>query len=456
MTMVLRMIVGFGAWVLLILAISNGAQAKNSEQRVNNIKVPQVLPHRDRAEPINRILKHRLDVLLPELMAESELDMWLVINREYGEDALFYTLVPEPTFAARRTTLLVFVRNEKGVERFSVSRYPIAGFYESRWQGGTDQQQWQRLVEIIEEYNPRKIGINVSEEWAVADGLSQGLYSTLMSHLPEELQKRVVSSEELVVRWFETRTEPEKEIYPQIVAIARGVIAEAFSSKVVTPGVTTDKDIAWYIRERFEELGVKPWFQPYVTVQRKGDTNDPESPFFGRSDRVIMPGDIIHTDVGLCYLKLCTDTQEMGYVARFGEYEVPKGLKEALAKGNQWQDILTSQYKTGRTGNEILKATQVAAKKQKLNSSTYTHPLGFVGHAVGPTIGMWDNQGPTPVKGDRKLYPNTAYAIEGNVKVELPEWDNQLIQIMLEQSALFDGERVIYLAGRQTEWHFIR
>lgn len=268
--------------------------------------------------------------------------------------------------------------------------------------------------------------------------------------------KRVVSSEELVVRWFETRTEPEKEIYPQIVAIARGVIAEAFSSKVVTPGVTTDKDIAWYIRERFEELGVKPWFQPYVTVQRKGDTNDPESPFFGRSDRVIMPGDIIHTDVGLCYLKLCTDTQEMGYVARFGEYEVPKGLKEALAKGNQWQDILTSQYKTGRTGNEILKATQVAAKKQKLNSSTYTHPLGFVGHAVGPTIGMWDNQGPTPVKGDRKLYPNTAYAIEGNVKVELPEWDNQLIQIMLEQSALFDGERVIYLAGRQTEWHFIR
>ncbi|MCW8857090.1 MAG: Xaa-Pro aminopeptidase, partial [Kangiella sp.] len=87
---------------------------------------------------------------------------------------------------------------------------------------------------------------------------------------------------------------------------------------------------------------------------------------------------------------------------------------------------------------------------------TYTHPLGYVGHAVGPTIGMWDNQGPTPVKGDRKLYPNTAYAIEGNVKVVLPEWDNQLIQIMLEQSAVFDGERVIYLAGRQTEWHFVR
>ncbi|MCW9028968.1 MAG: aminopeptidase P family protein [Kangiella sp.] len=434
----------------------NAVYAKAFEQAVNKVEVPQVLAHRDRTEPMNQMLKHRLDVLLPRLMAESDLDMWLVINREYGEDALFYTLVPEPTFAARRTTLLVFVRNEEGIERFSVSRYPIADFYESRWHGGSDEEQWLRLVQIIKDYNPQKIGINVSEEWAVADGLSQGLYKTLMSHLPEDFQNRVVSSEELVIRWFETRTEPEKEVYPQIVGIARGVIAEAFSTQVITPGVTTDLDVSWYIRERFEELGVKPWFQPYVTVQRKGDSNDPESPFFGKSDRVIMPGDIIHTDVGICYLKLCTDTQEMGYVARFGEYQVPQGLKNALAKGNQWQDILTNEFRTGYTGNQILQATQAAAKKQKLESSTYTHPLGYVGHAVGPTIGMWDNQGPTPVKGDRKLYPNTAYAIEGNVKVVLPEWDNQLIQIMLEQSAVFDGERVIYLAGRQTEWHFVR
>ncbi|ACV27676.1 M24 family metallopeptidase [Kangiella koreensis] len=451
MKLTVRLLIG----VIGLLSL-NALHGKTFEQGINKTVVPQVLAHRDRAEPINEMLKHRLDVLLPELMAESELDMWLVINREYGEDALFYTLVPEPTFAARRTTLLVFVRTDEGVERFSVSRYPIVGFYESRWQGGSDQEQWQRLAEIIGEYDPKKIGINVSEEWAVADGLSQGLYKTLMNHLPSELQKRVVSSEELVIRWFETRTEPEKEVYPQIVGIARGVIAEAFSTKVITPGVTTDQDVSWYIRERFEELGVKPWFQPYVTVQRKGDSNDPESPFFGKSDRVIMPGDIIHTDVGLCYLKLCTDTQEMGYVGRFGEYQVPKGLKDALAKGNHWQDILTSEFKTGRTGNQILQATQAVAKKQKLQSSTYTHPLGYVGHAVGPTIGMWDNQGPTPVKGDRKLYPNTAYAIEGNVKVALPEWDGQLVQIMLEQSALFDGEKVVYLAGRQTEWHFVR
>jgi hypothetical protein len=78
------------------------------------------------------------------------------------------------------------------------------------------------------------------------------------------------------------------------------------------------------------------------------------------------------------------------------------------------------------------------------------------GHAPGPTIGMWDNQGPTAVQGDWPLYPNTVYAIEGNIKQAIPEWGGQLVQMKLEQSALFDGERVIYLAGRQTRWHVVR
>ena len=68
---------------------------------------------------------------------------------------------------------------------------------------------------------------------------------------------------------------------------------------------------------------------------------------------------------------------------------------------------------------------------------------------------MWDNQNATPIKGDWVLHPNTAYAIEGNVKVQLPEWNNQWIQVMLEQTALFDGDKVYYVGGRQTKFHFV-
>ncbi|WP_100657244.1 M24 family metallopeptidase [Alteromonas flava] len=443
--------------LLLTYGLVVNAFADNHFEQGREIQaLPDVLTFQQRTQPINDILIERLDNLLPELMQASGLDMWLVINREYGEDRLFTTLVPQPTFAARRTTLLVFAKRDDGsVERFSVSRYPIGDIYPTVWEGGTVEQQWQKLASIIAERDPQRIGINKSRDWAVADGLSSGLYQRLQAVLDEKYLARLVSAEELVVRWFETRSAKELAVYPQIVTLARGVIAEAFSNHVITPGVTSTDDVAWYIRQRFEDLQLRPWFQPYVNIQRRGDETSKDDVFMGKDKRVIMPGDVLHTDVGICYLNLCTDTQEMGYVLRLGETNVPSGLKAALAKGNQWQDILTGEFKTGLSGNQILANTIHKSEAAGLVTSTYTHPLGFVGHAPGPTIGMWDNQGPIPIQGDWPLYANTAYAIEGNVKAQVPEWNDQWVQIKLEQSAVFDGNKVIYLAGRQTKWHVI-
>ena len=418
---------------------------------------PAVLPERARPDAVNAMLRDRLDNLLPALMRETGIDVWVIINREYVEDPVYLTIVPEPTFAARRTTMLVFFDRgaEKGVERLTVSRYPHTGFYEAAWEGGNLDAQWTRLGQIIRERNPKKIGVDVSRNWPFADGLTHALHERLMSVLDPALRQRVVSAENLVVRWLETRTARELESYPHIVALARSVVKEAFSSNVITPGVTTTDDVAWFIRQRYADLGLPIWFMPYVNIQRPGIKCEAATPFCG-DDGVIQRGDVLHTDVGITYLRLNTDTQEMGYVLRLGEDDVPAGLKKALATGNRWQDLLTGGFATGRTGNEILALARTASENEKINASIYTHPLGFFGHAAGPTIGMWDNQGPTPILGDWKLNPNTAYAIEGNVKVAVPEWDGQLVQIKLEQSAVFDGKRVHYLAGRQTEWHVVR
>ncbi|MBT1452305.1 M24 family metallopeptidase [Glaciecola sp. XM2] len=447
-SLLLVFLIGFGFQALANPGFSQGRQIQ---------ALPDVLSFKERITPINEMLVDRLDNLLPRLMEEADIDMWLVINREYGEDRLFYTLVPQPTFAARRTTLLVFHKQADGsVERFSVSRYPIGDIYPTVWEGGTKAQQWERLAEVIAERDPKRIGVNISKDWALADGLSVGLQQQLLANLSEKYQQRIVSAEQLVVRWLETRSQMELAIYPQVVALARGVIAEAFSNKVVTPGATTTNDVAWYIRERFEELQLRPWFQPYVNIQREGDATSEDDVFMGIDNRLILPGDVLHTDVGICYLNLCTDTQEMAYVLKMGETDIPEGFKVALGVGNRWQDILTGNFKTGLTGNEILANTIEQSNAEGIKSSTYTHPLGFVGHASGPTIGMWDNQGPTPVQGDWKLYPNTGYAIEGNIATRIPEWNNQWVQIKLEQSAVFDGNTVWYLAGRQTQWHLIR
>ncbi|MGX5914776.1 M24 family metallopeptidase [Aliidiomarina sp. Khilg15.8] len=437
------------ALILLAALISMSAIASSPGDN------PEVLSHRDRVEPENQMLTERLNTLLPELMAETDIDMWLVINREYAEDPVYFSLVPQPTFAARRTTMLVFHRNDEGhVERLAVNRYPLGEPYESVWSGGDLDDQWQALASLIGDRDPARIGVNVSRDWPVADGLTRGLHQRLLDVLPETLHSRVVSAEELVVRWVETRTTDEHKAYEKAVSLARGVIAEAFSSKVITPGETSTEDVAWFIRSRFEALGLDPWFMPYVTLQRAGNECTAETPFCGVAG-TIERGDALHTDVGICYLKLCTDTQEMAYVPLEGETEVPAGFDDALAAGNQWQDILTAEFVSGRSGNEILAATMQAADDAGLNSSTYTHPIGFFGHGPGPTIGMWDNQGPTPVRGDWPLHANTAYAIEGNVKHQVEAWDGQWLQVMLEQSAFFDGDQVTYLAGRQTVWHLV-
>ena len=416
-----------------------------------------VLPQRERPQVTNNLLRDRLENLLPTLMREAGIDLWLVINREYAEDPVYFTLVPEPVFAARRTTMLVFHDHgpEKGVERLTVNRYPLEGFYEKAWEGGDLDEQWQRLGEILAERAPKKIGINTSRHWPVADGLTAALKDRLMEVLPEELEDRVVSAEELVIRWFETRSDKELEIYPHVVSLARGVIAEAFTENVITPGVTTTDDVAWFLRHRFEELDLPVWFQPYVNAQRPGEPCTEENPFCGVTGP-LHRGDVLHTDVGICYFRLCTDTQEMGYILKHGESEVPAGLKHALAVGNRWQDILTNAFESGKAGNQILAAALEEAEAQGIVSSVYTHPLGNFGHAPGPTIGMWDNQGPTPIRGDWPLYANTAYAIEGNVKVKVPEWDDQWVQIKLEQDAVYTGEGVLYLGGRQTRWHVVK
>jgi hypothetical protein len=410
------------------LASGKGAGAEPAQGRVfESVDAFAVLSTRERIEPENRMVRERLETLLPRLMAETDLDMWLVINREYAEDPVYFTLVPQPSFAARRTTMLVFHRQADGsVARLSVNRYPLGEPYSSAWAGGDLDAQWKALAEVIVSRNPKRIGINVSREWPVADGLTSALHARLREVLPAEFASRLVPAETLVVRWLETRTASELAVYPHIVSIARGVIAEAFSSRVITPGVTTTQDVAWYIRGRFESLGLPIWFFPDVNRQRQGVACESDAPFCGDSG-VIEPGDVLHTDVGICYLKLCTDTQEMGYVVRLGETDVPEGLKAAMQTGNRWQDLLTENFAKGRTGNEVLALTRAAASKARIAASVYTHPLGMFGHAPGPTIGMWDNQGPTPVQGDWPLYPNTVYAIEGNIKQAVPEWGGQLV-----------------------------
>lgn len=413
---------------------------------------PVILDMQSRAEVQNNWLHYRLDNVIPDLMRREGIDMWVIIAREYNEDPVIKTMLPATWQSARRRTILVFFDSGEEVERLAVARYDIGEFFKTAWNKEEQPDQWQRLAEIIAERDPDQIAVNYSSTFGLADGISHTQYEEFLSALSRQYRDRIVSGENLAIGWLETRTEPEMHVYPLICQIAHDIIAEGFSEAVIQPGVTTTEDVEWWYRERIRDLNLTAWFHPSVSVQRE---EEPEASFLQNfsqrpSANIIRPGDLLHVDFGISYLGLSTDTQQHAYVLKHGEDDAPEGLHEALQTGNRLQDILTDNYKTGLSGNEILKASREEAIAEGIRPSIYTHPIGFHGHAAGPTIGLWDQQEGVPGKGDYPLYPNTAYSIELNATVNVPEW-NKDIRIMLEEDAFFDGNDVKYIDGRQTE-----
>ncbi len=408
-----------------------------------------ILTQRDQAVVIDELLNDRLYNLLPQLMKREGFDMWVVISREYNEDPVIETLLPATWMAARRTTMLIVYDpgNGKEFEYLAVARYDVGKVFKRAWNPDENSDQWAQLGKIISDRKPKKIGVNKAPHWGHSDGLTSNDYDNLMRVLPAELQKNVTSAEKLSVAWLETRSEKEMQIYPQICKIAHDIIAEGFSEKVVKPGVTTTEDVVWWYREKIKEMKLDTWFHTSVSIQR----NEPEAITSKRPQPlVIQPGDFLHVDFGITYLRLNTDTQEHAYVLKPGETDTPAYLKEAFKKGNRLQDILTNNYKEGRTGNEILKASRDQAIAEGITPSIYTHPIGYHGHAAGTTIGMWDMQGGVPDTGDYPMHLNTAYSIELNCTVNIPEWKKD-VRIMLEEDGYFDSKGFRYIDGRQEE-----
>lgn len=412
----------------------------------------QILPERDRAALRDEILADRFDNLLPKLMDDTDIDMWLVIAREYNEDPVMRTMLPSTWLNARRRTILVFYRNkeEDTMEKLAVARYDVGENITSAWDKEKQPDQWARLVEIIEERNPKKIAINTSEHFGIVDGLVKTDFDLLRVALPPELEVKLVSAEKLAIGWIETRTEKEMELYNTLVEVTHDIIAEAFSSKVITPGKTTTDDVVWWMRQKVTDMGLETWFHPTIDAQRSSEALKSHIESFSKSkkDDIILPGDLLHCDFGITYIGLNTDCQQHAYVLKEGESKVPDYLSEAFKKGNRVQDIFTNNFKEGSTGNEILLKSLSEGKAEGLRPSIYTHPLGTYGHSSGTTLGMWDSQGGVPVNGDYPLHTNTVYAIELNTTVHIPEWDKD-IRIMLEEAGFFGENGFRYVNKRQ-------
>ena len=413
-------------------------------------------------------LRLRLERVLPRLMREHDVGMWIIPVREYNEDPVFWSLVSPTTMAARRRTIYVFCDRgpERGVERIAIGGSAQGGLYRVVRDPGAQMgaagaqrrlaepfgpEQWKLLPPVVEQCDPRTIQLNISRTHAFSDGLTVGEWEQLMEALPARYRDRVVRRELLPLQFIEERLPEMLPRYREMQRVVHQIITTSFSNQVITPGVTRTDDVVWWMRQRVNDLGLGTWFQPSVTVQRRGvEMTDSANP-------VILRGDVLHTDFGISALGLTTDTQHMGYVLRPGETDAPAGMYAALRNSNRLQDILLEEMRPGRTGNQVLASTLTRMRSEGLNGTMYTHPIGANGHGAGPLIGMWDRQDGVPGRGDVPIRPNTWFSTELQVTTPVPEWGGQPVRMAQEEEVYLDeaGERRWTLA-RQERFHLVK
>jgi Xaa-Pro aminopeptidase len=432
---------------------------------------------REQAVTQQQWLVRRMQTVLPTLMHKHGVDMWVIPMREYVEDPVFTSIVSPTTFAARRRTIYVFYdpctklpralcdaafgrialggTSQGGVYRAMRSTRPAAGPAGGRAERQAElwgDEQWQALKQVVEERDPRVIAVNTSRDWAFADGLTAAESEGMRHALGPKWTARMRPAEQLAVELIATRLPEEEPVFERMNALAWAIIDTAFSASVITPGKTSTGDVVWWMRQKLNDLGLDTWFQPSVSVQRRGATAEQlgENP-------IIQRGDVLHCDFGVTALRLNTDTQHMGYVLRDGETDAPAGLKRALAASNRLQDIVVAELRPGRTGNEVLRASLERMRREGIDGTVYSHPVGMHGHGAGPLIGLWDRQEGVPGRGDAQVLPSTWFSVELQATTPVAEWDGQPVRSAQEEDVIIgvDG-RVRWAYRRQTEFHLVR
>jgi Xaa-Pro aminopeptidase len=411
---------------------------------------------REQAAMQQQWLKKRLDTFLPGLMRRHGIDLWVIPMREYNEDPVFSSITAPETFFARRRTIYVFFdkcaaadtpptpdciervalggTSQGGVFAPHNSMKTVAGATGARQAELWGDEQWTALKEVIEARKPKVIGVDRSKVFAFSDGLSSGELQGMTEALGSWTSK-FHDAEGLPLELIASRLPEEEAFFEKMTALVWQMTQTMFSAKVIVPGTTRTSDLVWWWRQRTNDQGLGTWFQPSVSVQRRGvkssDLGD---------DPVIQPGDLLHCDVGITVARLNTDTQHDAYVLRPGETDAPAGLKNALARANALQDIALDEIRPGRTGNEILGAVLARMKARGITGTMYSHPIGMNGHGAGPLIGLWDYQDGVPGRGDAKVVPSMWFSIELQATTPVPEWSGQPVQMAQEEDMIIGAD----------------
>lgn len=394
---------------------------------------------------MNQVRQDKFDLVLPEAMRENNIAMWIVTNREGNLDPL-YADMGEGYVGGNA----YYIFTDTGDERIERAALGVGGYLLK--EGGTYDYfgSADELKEFVKKHDPKSIGLNMSKNFGGADGLTHSTFLELSEILGETYAKRFVSAEKLVSDFRSRRVASEIAIYGEAGEFSYTIAERAFSNEVITPGVTTLEDVAWFMKEeQFKNNLGSSFGMPSVYI------TGPDGVVATSTDRIIQRGDVLMLDWGVGLMNMFTDMKRVAYVLKEGETKVPAGIQNAFDQGVKVRDIIKKTIKPNVTAQKAEDAVYAALTKAGFNKmkgfNKFTaldktdviigcHSVGNWGHGIGPSIAFFN-----PVRLSYELKPSNLISIELFAYTKIPEWGGKKLRVPLEDDAVITERGVEWL-----------
>ena len=441
---------GFLAVALLLLVAGVG-QVSARPGWPNPVQSARPTIHvRERVEIMQGFWDWKRENVLPMILREQGVDMWIVRNDErpeyrqasFKEGPVYTSLLP-----ANHEGMVLPSRYREERILPSLEALVIPDFLMFYDTGDeieyVEPRDYAHITELVRVHDPQNIAISQTNNDAMLRALA-------------EYGSRTVDSWTLAVRWLETMGPEQINVYRYVQGVASDIIAAGFSNSVVIPGVTTVDDLNWWFRQEMLDLNVENENHPSISIQRRPANveqyADEHSPAFFRDgptqngmNVTIRRGDIISSAADIMLLGLEIHVGQHAYVLQEGEETVPDELQEALRIANRVQDAYAREFQYGRTAREIVEATSRVPLPEGVVSSG--SGLGF--HAPPMFLRRFSKNGlmftrgtyvagmsfrdtydrHPLVSGDHPLHYNTLYSFEPITWVAVPGWGERGVEI---------------------------
>ncbi len=434
---------------------------------------------RARAEMLDLIQREKFDVVLPGAMRDNGIDMWIHVIRDGDPDALALDL---------GGTAGYFIFTDRGEDR--IERAVLAGrgqgmytsgaydiFAWNHWNAWYPNHDTTELREFIEERDPQRIAVNSSAWLAAADGLSHAGYQQLVEAIGKTYAARLVSSENLITDFRVRRVQSEIVAFARAGEMTRRILERALSREVITPGITTREDVAWWVQERLLEAGLGSSFGlsgPSVIHSTIAEREEYRS-----DDYAFQPGDLLSFDMGVKYLNFGTDMKRNVYLLREGETALPEDIRHAWDEGRRARDIMRRNIRTGRTARDTLAAVVAALEAEGFVYTPFVnfgardrqivesfdradvtgisidcHVVGNTGNsqiAVGPSFAPFRE-----LRADLMIQPNNIFSFEFITHTAMPSFGGRRLRINFEDNVIVTNQGVELLYPRNERILLIR